>query len=77
MEEENYTEAAKFYGKAADYKSNKYFSPGYLMKQAVAYEKLKDFEKAKAAYDRIITDFVGSAEYQNAQKLKAKLESNS
>lgn len=77
MDEENYAEAANFYGKAADYKPNKYFSPGYLMKQALAYEKLKDFEKAKATYDKIISDFVDSNEYQNARKLKAKLESNS
>jgi tetratricopeptide (TPR) repeat protein len=77
MEEEKYADAATYYGKAADYKSNKYFSPGYLMKQALAYEKLNDVEKAKEVYDKILADYVGTTEYQNARKLKAKLDSNS
>jgi tetratricopeptide (TPR) repeat protein len=77
MEEENFADAAKFYGKAADHKTNKFFSPGYLMKQALAYEKLKEFDKAKEVYEKIITDFSTSPEYQNARKLKARLESNS
>ena len=77
MEEENYEDAAKFYNKAANYKPNKYFSPAYLMKEALAYEKLNQNDKAKEVYEKIITDFWESAEYQNARKFKAKLESNS
>jgi hypothetical protein len=47
------------------------------MKAAVAYEKLNQNDKAKEAYNKIITEFWDSAEYQNAVKLKARLESNS
>lgn len=77
MEEENFEEAAKYYDKAAAYRPNRYFTPAYLMKAALAYEKLNQTEKAKAAYDQIITKYWESAEYQNARKFKAKLESNS
>jgi TolA-binding protein len=77
MEEGNFEDAAKFYSKAANHEPNKYFSPTYLMKEALAYEKLKQNDKAKEAYEKIITQFVGSPEYQNARKYKARLESNS
>lgn len=77
MEEENYDEAARYYSKAANYKPNKYFSPAYLMKEALAYEKLNQLDKARAAYDKIITQYWESPEYQNARKLKARLEPNS
>jgi tetratricopeptide (TPR) repeat protein len=76
MEENKFADAAKFYQKAADYKPNKYFSPGYLMKAALAYEKNNQLDKAKEAYDKIINDFWDSSEYQNARKFKAKLDGN-
>lgn len=77
MEEEKYDDAASYYNKAADYKPNKFFTPIYLMKAALAYEKLNQNDKAKEAYNTIITKYWESAEYQNARKFKAKLESNS
>ena len=77
MEEEKFEDAAIFYSKAANYEPNKYFSPGYLMKAALAYEKLNQNDKAKEAYDKIITLYWDSEEYQNARKLKARLETNS
>ncbi len=77
MEEEKYEDAARFYGKAANYKPNKFFSPAYLMKEALAYEKLNQNEKAKEAYDKIITQYWESAEFQNARKFKARLQGNS
>lgn len=77
MEEQNYQEAVTYYNKAADYKPNKFFTPAYLMKAAVAYEKLNQVDKAKEAYDKIINQYWESAEYQNARKYKARLESNS
>jgi len=76
MEEENYADAATFYNKAASYKPNKFFTPSYLMKAALAHEKLNQNDKAKQAYDKIITNYTESAEYQNARKFKARLESN-
>ena len=77
MELEEYEEAARFYNKASNYKPNKFFTPTYLMKEALAYEKLNDTAKAIGAYDKIINQFFDSSEYQKARKFKAKLESNS
>ncbi len=77
MELKEFDDAAKFYIKAAEYKANKFFSPNYLMKAALAYEKLNQNDKAKEAYQQIIDKYWDSSEYQNARKFKAKLESNS
>ncbi len=77
MEEKKFADAAKYYNKAANYKPNKYFSPGYLLKEALAYEKLNQNDKAKEAYDKIINQYWESSEYNNARKFKARLESNS
>ncbi|HEY8937570.1 MAG TPA: tetratricopeptide repeat protein [Cyclobacteriaceae bacterium] len=77
MELKKFDDAASYYSKAADYKPNKYFTPAYLMKVALAYEKLNQNDKAKEAYDKVITNYWESTEYQNARKYKARLESNS
>ncbi len=77
MELEAYEDAAKFYDKAANYKPNKFFTPTYLMKAALAYEKLNETAKAITAYDKVINEYFDSSEYQKARKFKAKLESNS
>lgn len=77
MEENNYQEAARFYDKAANYKPNKYFSPSYLMKAALAFEKNNEQDKAIAAYDKIIKEYYDSPEFQAARKFKAKLETQS
>jgi tetratricopeptide (TPR) repeat protein len=77
MELKEFDKAATFYTKAAEYKPNKYFSPTYLMKAALAYEKFNQPDKAKETYQKIIDKYWDSSEYQNARKYKAKLESNS
>ena len=77
MEEKKYDDAAKYYNKAANYKPNKYFSPTYLMKEALAYEKLNQNDKARETYDKIINQYWESSEYQNARKFKARLGPNS
>ncbi len=77
MEQKSYEDAAKYYEKAAGYKPNKEFTPVYLMKAGLAYEKLNNTDKAKAAYQTIIDKYWESSEFQNAKKFKAKLESNS
>lgn len=77
MELQKYEDAVKYYNKASDYEPNKFYTPSYLMKAAVAYEKLNQNDKAKEAYNKVITKFWDSPEYQNAVKLKARLESNS
>lgn len=73
MELKDYANAAEMYHKASNHKPNKYFTPAYLMKEALAYELLQENEKAIAAYDRIINEFWDSAEVQNAKKLKARI----
>ena len=77
MEEKKYDDAAKYYNKAANYKPNKHFSPSYLMKEALPYEKLNQNDKARETYDKIINQYWESSEYQNARKFKARLEPNS
>jgi predicted negative regulator of RcsB-dependent stress response len=77
MEQKDYESAAKFYAKASDYKPNKFYTPMYLMKLALAYEKANQNDKAIAAYDRIITEYWESSEYQTAKKYKAALDKNS
>jgi tetratricopeptide (TPR) repeat protein len=77
MEENNFEEAANFYNKAANYKPNKFFSPSYLMKEALAYEKANKITEAKEAYDKVINQYWDSSEYQKARKMKARLDVNS
>lgn len=77
MEENKYQEAAEYYNKAAEYKPNKYFSPAYLMKAALAFEKNDQEDEAIAAYDKIINEYYDSPEFQEARKFKARLETNS
>ena len=74
MEKKSFDEAADHYRKAADYKPNKYFTPGYLLKLAIAYEQAKQNEKAIEAYNEIISTYGQSAEAPSAKKYKSVLE---
>lgn len=74
MEKKSYDEAANYYKKAADYKSNKFFTPGYLIKLAVAYEQAKQNDKAISTYNDIIETYAQSTEAVSAKKYKAVLE---
>ena len=73
----NFEEAKKYYGKAADYKPNKDFTPDYLYKLAIASEKANDSKGAIDAYDKIINDFPNSDKVNDARKYKAYLEERS
>lgn len=77
MEQKDYENAARYYDKAASHKPNKEFTPIYLMKAALAYEKLNQNQKAISAYQTIIEKYWESSELQNARKFKARLEGNS
>lgn len=77
MEQKDFENAAKYYSKAAGYKPNKEFTPAYLMKAGLAYEKLNNNGKAIEVYQTIIDKYWESAEFQNAKKYKARLEPNS
>ncbi|GAB2523719.1 tetratricopeptide repeat protein [Spirosoma aerophilum] len=74
MEKKSFDEAADYYRKAADYKSNKFFTPGYLMKLALAYEQAKQNDKAIETYNEIIEKYGQSAEAPNAKKYKSVLD---
>jgi len=74
MELGNYTLAAEQYGKAADHKSTSEFTPGYLMKQALAYQKANAPNDALASYKRIVEDYKKSREYIEARKYLSLLE---
>ncbi len=77
VELEDYAAAADAYQKAANYKPNKFFTPIYLMKAALAYEKNGDTASAIEAYDKIIEEYWESTQYQNARKYRAALNGNS
>ena len=74
MEKKSFDEAADYYEKAADYKSNKFFSPAYMTKLAVAYEQAKQNDKAIKTYNSIIEKFPESPEAVNAKKYKSMLQ---
>lgn len=70
----NHEDAVKYYNKAANYNSNEYTSPNYLIKAAVIHELLEDYESAFDCYNTIVEKYVNSSEYQTARKHKARLE---
>lgn len=70
----NHSEAINFYNKAVDYKANKYFTPMYLNKLAIAYEEAGQIDNAIKAYERIETEYFESYEFTAARKHKARLE---
>ncbi len=77
MEQKDYDNASDWYNKASAYKPNKQFTPTYLLKAALAYEKLNKNDKAIEAYQVIIDKYWDSSEVQYAKKYKARLEKNS
>ncbi len=77
MEQKDYENASKWYDKASTYKPTKEFTPSYLMKAALAYEKLNQNDKAKAIYQKVIDAYWESSEVQNAKKYKGRLDTNS
>jgi len=73
MELGNYTKAASEYERAARTNANRWMSPGYWMKAALAYENAGNNPKAIDAYTRIIEDYPGAAEVQDAKKFRSRL----
>jgi len=75
-EKKSFGEAINYYQKAADYKPNKFFTPTYLLKLALAFEANKQEKEALYAYSQITDKFPESAESIPAKKYKAFLESS-
>lgn len=74
MEKNQPTEAISYYKNAAEYKTNDFFTPLYLMKLGIAQEKANQPQDAIASYKRIIEEHPLSAEVTNAKKYKGLLE---
>jgi tetratricopeptide (TPR) repeat protein len=74
LELEKTNEAISFYKKAAAEKENKYFTPRYLSKLAIAYEEAGDFDNAVKTYTTIEDKYFESFEFTAARKHKARLE---
>ncbi|MEB2779469.1 tetratricopeptide repeat protein [Algoriphagus sp. C2-6-M1] len=74
MELGNLDNAISSYKKAAEYDENKYFTPKYLTKLAIAYEAAGKIPEAIAAYGEIEDTYFESFEFSTARKHKARLE---
>jgi tetratricopeptide (TPR) repeat protein len=74
MELDRVGDAISSYKRAADYKENKYFTPRYLNKLAIAYEQNGDISNAVRTYEQIEEKYFESYEYTAARKHKARLE---
>lgn len=74
MELDDFSEAIKAYSRAVRHKENKFFTPVYLNKLAIAYEEAGQIGKAIETYDRIENEYFESYEYTAARKHKARLE---
>lgn len=74
MEKGDASEAADFYKKAASYQSNKFLTPGYLMKLALAQETAGENAAAIKTYEALIEDYPAATETINAKKYKAMLD---
>ncbi len=67
-------EAADMYKKAANYKSNEYFAPQYLMKAGMAYEAGKNYKEAADVYGEIVNKYAAAQEVNDAKKYQARAE---
>lgn len=74
MEKGDYKEAISYYKRATDYKPNQFFTPGYLLKLGLAYEKNNQIQEAAPVYKRIIDEFPMSSEVMNAKKYLGVVE---
>ncbi|KEO73142.1 tetratricopeptide repeat protein [Anditalea andensis] len=74
MELDNTSDAITNYKKAADHNENKFFTPRYLYKLAIAYEEAGDVSNAIDTYSTIENQYFESYEFTAARKHKARLE---
>lgn len=74
MELNDYKSALEHYKKAALHYPNKYFSPRYLLKAALAQELTNDYTGAINSYNTIVEKYYDSQEAQEAKKLRARVE---
>ncbi len=70
----NNDEAISYFSKAASHEPNKFFTPKYLSKLAIAYEEAGQIQNAIDAYAEIEEKYFESYEFSSARKHKARLE---
>ena len=74
IELEDYDNAISFFKKASNENPNEFFTPSYLLKLALAYEKVGNLKSALNSYDEIIEDYKDSPEFQTSVKNKSRIE---
>ncbi len=74
VEPSNYSSAISNYEKAATTGVNSAFTPGYLLKLALAYELNGQDGDAISTYDKVIDNYASGQEVLDAKKYKAVLE---
>ncbi len=67
-------DAIRYYKKAADYKPNKYATPGYMMKLGNAYQVAENKGEAVKVYSNLVDNYPSAIESVLAKKYKSKLE---
>jgi len=75
MELKDFESAAKYYEKAANYKPNKEFTHGYLLKLELAQEKSNNLEGALATYSELVDKYPNAAANTDAKRNKGLVES--
>lgn len=73
-EKKSYGDAVDYYKKAAGHEPNKFTTPDYMMKLALAQETNKDVAGAIETYGAIIKDYEESQAANLAKRYKSKLE---
>jgi len=74
MELNDLEQAKANYQKACSNNPTKQYTPRYLLKLALAYEKSGELPEAINTYDKLITDYYSSEESTKARKYKAFLQ---
>jgi predicted negative regulator of RcsB-dependent stress response len=70
----NYAEAAKFYRRAAEFKSGDLWTPNYLLKAGQDFMKSGDKKSAQAAFDEIEKKYANTSESNSARRALAELK---
>ncbi|MBX2903844.1 MAG: tetratricopeptide repeat protein [Chitinophagales bacterium] len=66
-------DATSYYKKAASFSKNEVYTPYFLFKAALAYEKQKKYSDAKALLEEISTNYPNSDEGREAEKYLARV----
>ena len=74
VELEEYSDAIKYFKLAKSNNPNEYFTPKYILKLALVYEKTDDLNSAIKSYKEIINEYKDSPEFQISLKNKSRLE---